>query len=145
MSYQCGILETQQLFIGFKTKLGLDSDLNWAGGGRFCGSFPPFCILAPRDKTWQLFNWTSELFVLSFAFVSFFPEPPLFFSLFPFFPYFSYFFFVVCVCVSVCVCIFVCMYVRAYLAIPCVSANDNVKHIKSNIRYVFYKKINKMQ
>ena len=23
----------------------------------------------------------------------------------------------------------------AYLAIPCVSANDNVKHIKSNIRY----------
>jgi len=27
------------------------------------------------------------------------------------------------------------MYVRAYLAIPCVSANDNVKHTKSNIRY----------
>jgi len=34
------------------------------------------------------------------------------------------------------------MYVRAYLAIPCVSANDNVKHIKSNIGYVFDKKIN---
>ena len=27
------------------------------------------------------------------------------------------------------------MYVRAYVAIPCVSANDNVKHTKSNIRY----------
>ena len=27
------------------------------------------------------------------------------------------------------------MYVRAYLAIPWVSANDNVKNTKSNIRY----------
>ena len=27
------------------------------------------------------------------------------------------------------------MYVRAFLVIPCVSANDNVKHTKSNIRY----------
>ena len=27
------------------------------------------------------------------------------------------------------------MYVRAYLAIPCVSANDNVKHKNINIRY----------
>jgi len=27
------------------------------------------------------------------------------------------------------------MFVRAYLAIPCVSADDNVKHTKSNIRY----------
>jgi len=27
------------------------------------------------------------------------------------------------------------MYVRAYLAIPCVSAKDNVKYTKSNIRY----------
>jgi len=35
------------------------------------------------------------------------------------------------------------MYVRAYLAIPCVSANDNVKHTKSNIRYD--NKINKMK
>jgi hypothetical protein len=34
----------------------------------------------------------------------------------------------------VCVCVCVSrMYVRAYLAIPCVSANDNVKHTKSNI------------
>jgi len=32
------------------------------------------------------------------------------------------------------------MYVLAYL----MSANDNVKHIKSNIRYVFDNKINKM-
>jgi len=37
------------------------------------------------------------------------------------------------------------MYVRAYLEILWVSANDNVKHIKSNIRYVFYKKMNKMK
>ena len=27
------------------------------------------------------------------------------------------------------------MYVREYLAIPCLSANDDVKHTKSNIRY----------
>jgi len=32
------------------------------------------------------------------------------------------------------------MYARAYLAIPRVSANDNVKHITLNIRYVFDKK-----
>jgi len=31
------------------------------------------------------------------------------------------------------------MYVRAYLAISCVSANENVKHIESNIRYMFDK------
>ena len=35
-----------------------------------------------------------------------------------------------------CACVRVSrMYVRAYLAVPCVSANDNVKHTKSNIRY----------
>jgi len=33
--------------------------------------------------------------------------------------------------------------VRAYLANKCVSANDNVKHTKSNIRYD--NKINKMK
>ena len=33
------------------------------------------------------------------------------------------------------VCVYLCMYVRAYLAIPCLSANDNVKHTKSNNRY----------
>jgi len=43
------------------------------------------------------------------------------------------------------VCVYLHMYVLAYLAIPCVSANGNVKHIKTNIRYVFYKKINKMK
>jgi len=51
------------------------------------------------------------------------------------------------VCVCVCVCVYLRMYVRAYLAISCVLANDNVKHIKSNIRYVFHKseKIDKMK
>jgi len=44
----------------------------------------------------------------------------------------------------VCVRVYLCACVRAYLAIPYVSANDNVKHIKSNIRYVFYKKISKI-
>jgi len=48
-------------------------------------------------------------------------SPPLFFSS------------VLFLCVRVCV--YLCMYVRAYLAIPCVSANDKVKHTKSNIRY----------
>ena len=43
-----------------------------------------------------------------------------------------------CVCVCVCVCVGVCvcvsrMYVLAYLAIPCMSADDDVKHTKSNI------------
>jgi len=33
------------------------------------------------------------------------------------------------------VCVYLCMYVRAYLAIPCVSANDNIKHTKTNVRY----------
>jgi len=31
--------------------------------------------------------------------------------------------------------VYLCMYVRAYLAIPCVSANDNIKHTKTNVRY----------
>jgi len=47
-----------------------------------------------------------------------------------------FFFFFLCflfLCVRVCV--HLCMYVRVYLAIPCVSANDNVKHTKSNFRY----------
>ena len=33
----------------------LDSDIFWAGNGQFCGDFPPFCVLAPRDQTCQLF------------------------------------------------------------------------------------------
>ena len=57
-------------------------------------------------------------------------------SLFLFFPLPVFFF---CVCACVCVSR---MYARAYLAIPCVSADDNVKHTKSNIRYD--NKINKM-
>jgi len=43
------------------------------------------------------------------------------------------------------VCVYLRMYVRAYFAIPNVSANDNVKHINSNIRYVFHKEMNKMK
>ena len=70
-------------------------------------SFPPFCFCP-----------------LSFS--SFFlPWPPLFFFL-----VLSTFF--LCVCACVCVSR---MYVSAYLAIPCVSANDDVKHTKSNISY----------
>jgi len=53
--------------------------------------------------------------------------------------------FFVCVCVCVCVCVYLRTYVRAYLAIPSVSANDNVKHINSNFRHVFDKKINEMK
>jgi len=34
------------------------------------------------------------------------------------------------------VCVYLRMYVRAYLATPCVSAKNNVQHIKSNIRCV---------
>jgi len=41
------------------------------------------------------------------------------------------------------VCVYLRMYVRAYLAISCVSANDNVKQTKTNIRYD--NKINKMK
>jgi len=58
-------------------------------------------------------------------------------SCFFFLLFFCFFF----VCVHLCVCLR--MYVRAYLALPCVSANDNVKHTKSNIRYD--NRINKMK
>jgi len=62
----CGILETQELcprnyfahkttyaylfqFMGcWNIQENLDSDLFWAGDGRSCGGFPPFCILAPQ-------------------------------------------------------------------------------------------------
>jgi len=36
------------------------------------------------------------------------------------------------------------MYVCAYLAIPSVSANDNVKHVNSNNTDVFYQKKSEM-
>jgi len=52
---------------------------------------------------------------------------------------FCFSFFGVCACV----CVSRMYYVRAYLPIPCVSADDNVKHTKSNIRYD--NKINKMK
>jgi len=61
---------------------------------------------------------------LSYFFLLFFSRIFLIFLLF----LFSFF----CVCACVCVSR---VYVRAYLAIPCVSADDNVKHKKSNIRY----------
>jgi len=38
------------------------------------------------------------------------------------------FFFFGVFCLCVCVCVYLCMHLRAYLAIPCVSANDHVKH-----------------
>jgi len=67
---------------------------------------------------------------------------------FPFFSSFSllvYFFYFCFLLFLVCLCVYFRMYVRAYLAFSCVSANDNVKHIKSNIRYVVYTKIDKMK
>jgi len=87
-------------------------------------SLPPFSLI------FLLFLLLFFFLSFGFSFLSFFPDPHLFFfSFFPFFPYSFYF------CVCVCVCVYLRMYVRAYLAILCVSANDNVKHIKSNIRY----------
>ena len=79
------------------------------------------------------FDFHSE--ILLFGFSYFFR---LFLSNLSNFSTFSFFFFCVCACVCVSR-----MYVRAYLAIPCVSADDNVKHTKSNIRYD--NKINKMK
>ena len=37
------------------------------------------------------------------------------------------------------------IYVRVHLATPCVSANDNVKHVKLNITHVFDKQMKKMK
>ena len=34
----------------------LDADLFWAGDGRFCGDFPPFCVFARRIKSCHFFN-----------------------------------------------------------------------------------------
>ena len=66
------------------------------------------------------------------------PYPPSFLVFFSFFfPSFMFFVF--------CACKYFRIYVRAYLATPCVSANDNVKHVKLNIRYVFDKKIDKIK
>ena len=86
---------------------------------------PPFSSHFPP-------SFPPSLFVLSLFLLSFFPGPPSFFS--------SLSTSFLCVCVCVCISR---LFVRAYLAIPCVSANDNVKHTKSNIRYD--NKINNMK
>jgi len=80
----------------------------------FSPSFPPlsFC---PFFVSYFILSRPS-LFVLGF--LLFFADLSTFFI----------------VCVRACVCVSL-TYVRAYLAIPCVSADDNVKHTKSNIRY----------
>jgi len=105
-------------------------------GGIFRFSPPPPFSLFPLFFLLFFACPCSFLFFLSSL------NPPLiFFLCFLLFSYF--FFFLVCVCV--CVCVYLCMYVRAYSAIPCVSANDNVKHVKSNIRYVFCIKWDKMK
>jgi len=64
------------------------------------------------------------------------------FPFFLFFPCYFAFFLLFLFYFSMCLCH---MYVRAYLANSCVTANDNVKHIESNIRYVFYKKIKQIE
>jgi len=72
-----------------------------------------------------VFLFSFSLFILSSLTL------PLFVSSFFFSPYFFVLFFL---CVTVCVYLRMC--VRAYLDLPCVSASDNVNHIKLNIRYV---------
>jgi len=75
----CGILETQKLFpwnyLTHKTTYAylslfmgcwdiqnkLDSDLFWAGDGRFCEDFLPFGVLMPREQTCQLIDCTQKL------------------------------------------------------------------------------------
>jgi len=39
----------------------LDSEIYWAGDGRFCGDFPPFCILVP-DLAAFLLNLKTAFF-----------------------------------------------------------------------------------
>ena len=43
------------LFMGcWNIQKKMDSDLSWAGDGRFCGDFPPFFVLTPpREETCQ--------------------------------------------------------------------------------------------
>jgi len=100
--------------------------------------FPPFPIFLPPHPFslfFSLFFSLPFLFVL-FSFLSFFPDSPIF--LFPFALLLFLLFFV---CVRVCA--YLRMYVRAFLAI--LSVNDNVKRIKSNMRFVFDKQISKMK
>ena len=94
----------------------------------FAPSFPPFSFCP--------FSFSS--FFPDLPSFGFFLDSPNFFSFF--FLIFLLYLFAFFACVRVCVSR---MYVRAYLAIPCVSANDTIKHTKSNIRYD--NKINKMK
>jgi len=77
--FHCGILEKQEIFtwtyLTHKTRYAylflftdcwnfqenLDSDLFWAGDGRFWGGFPLFGILAPRIQTFPFFYCAQEL------------------------------------------------------------------------------------
>ena len=40
----------------------LDSDLFWAGEGGFCGDFPPFGFLAPRNRLANTFWYPKTAF-----------------------------------------------------------------------------------
>ena len=103
----------------------------------FFFSSPPFSLILLL-----FFSFFARcLFVLFLSFLSFFPAPHLCFFSFPSFLFFSTLYIFLCVCA----CVYLRIYVRANLAIPCVSANNNVKHVKSNIGYVFDKKINIMK
>ena len=94
-----------------------------------------------------LFSFAPFLFVLLLFVLSFFPDLPSFFFVLSTFSSFSFFllFLLFFVCVHVRVCVYLRMYVRAYLAIPCVSANDSVRHTKPKFTKVFDKKINNMK
>jgi len=130
---------------------------NWRASGELCGgktpkkksrnpapktqdqarfSSPKFFQAEPRKMMWQCGKIVTFVSLFFFLFCFFFPWAPPFF--FPFFLMFLLF-------VFVCLCVYLNMYVRAYLAIPCVSANDKVKHMKSNIKKVFDKKIDKIK
>jgi len=83
----------------------------------------------------------------SISFLSFVPDPPLRFSLILFFPFpfffnsLSFFWFFG----GVCACIFLCMCVRIWQSYVYRPMITGVKQIKSNIRYVLYKKINQIK
>ena len=93
----------------------------------------PFSFFSPSPYFCLIFLFSPLFFLLflSFLFLSFFPDPLSFFYLLSFLLFLLFFLLFWCVRV----CVYPRMYVRAYLTISCVSANDNVKHTKSNIRY----------
>jgi len=100
--------------------------------------FPPNPLFSLCFFSFFLTLFFCLIFFLSFLLCSL--KPHSVFGLFFLFSTFSTFFLVV-----VCVYVYLRMNVRAYLTIPCVSANDNVKQINQILRYVIYKKINKMK